>query len=171
MTFEDPVEIVVDGINQSQVFPDIGYTFASGLRTALRQDPDIIMVGEIRDSETADIALEAALTGHLVLSTIHTNSAAETVTRLINLGIKTFLIPATINAIISQRLVRRIDPTKSVKVAFSQLDSDMQERIKKILSVIPKDELQNRLSKEMMANPAFYIPDISKVAHADDAYQ
>lgn len=85
MTFEDPVEIVVEGINQSQVFPDIGYTFASGLRTALRQDPDIMMVGEIRDHETADIALEAALTGHLVLSTIHTNSAAETLTRLINL--------------------------------------------------------------------------------------
>jgi len=171
MTFEDPVEIVVDGINQSQVFPDIGYTFATGLRTALRQDPDIIMVWEIRDSETADIALEAALTGHLVLSTIHTNSAAETVTRLINLGIKTFLLPATINAIISQRLVRRIDPTKAIKIPFSGLDMDMQDRIKKILSAIPKDEIQNRLTKEMMANPAFYIPDVSKVSHPDDAYQ
>ena len=171
MTFEDPVEIVVDGINQSQVFPDIGYTFASGLRTALRQDPDIIMVWEIRDSETADIALEAALTGHLVLSTIHTNSAAETVTRLINLGIKTFLLPATINAIISQRLVRRINQEKAIKVPFSELNEDMQERIKKILSVIPKDEIQSRLSQAMMANPSFYIPDLSKVSHPDDAYQ
>lgn len=170
MTFEDPVEIVVDGINQSQVFPDIGYTFASGLRTALRQDPDIIMVWEIRDSETADIALEAALTGHLVLSTIHTNSAAETVTRLINLGIKTFLIPATINAIISQRLVRRINPEKAIKKTFAQLDPYMQKRIESVLSTIPKDELQNRISHEIMSNPLFSEPDMSKVEFADDAY-
>lgn len=171
MTFEDPVEIVVDGINQSQVFPDIGYTFASGLRTALRQDPDIIMVWEIRDNETADIALEAALTGHLVLSTIHTNSAAETVTRLINLWIKTFLLPATINAIISQRLVRRINPEKCMKKTFSELDPEMQKRIENILSGIPKDELESRLTPEIMANPTFYMPDFSKVKYADDAYK
>ena len=84
MTLEDPVEMQVDGLNQSQVFPDIGYTFAFGLRTALRQDPDIIMVWEIRDHETINIAIEAALTGHLVVSTIHTNSAAETITRILN---------------------------------------------------------------------------------------
>jgi len=107
----------------------------------------------------------------LVLSTIHTNSAAETVTRLINLGIKTFLLPATINAIISQRLVRRINQEKAIKVPFSELNEDMQERIKKILSVIPKDEIQSRLSQAMMANPSFYIPDLSKVSHPDDAYQ
>ncbi len=170
MTFEDPVEIVVDGINQSQVFPDIGYTFASGLRTALRQDPDIIMVWEIRDNETADIALEAALTGHLVLSTIHTNSAAETVTRLINLGIKTFLIPATINAIISQRLVRRINPEKAIKKTFAELDPYMQKRIEWVIATIPKDEIQNRISREIMSNPLFYEPDMSKVEFADDAY-
>jgi type II secretory ATPase GspE/PulE/Tfp pilus assembly ATPase PilB-like protein len=85
MTLEDPVENQIDGINQSQVFPDIGYTFAGGLRTALRQDPDIIMVGEIRDHETISTAIEASLTGHLVLSTIHTNSAAETLTRMLNM--------------------------------------------------------------------------------------
>ncbi len=170
MTFEDPVEIVVDGINQSQVFPEIGYTFASGLRTALRQDPDILMVWEIRDNETADIALEAALTGHLVLSTIHTNSAAETVTRLINLGIQTFLIPATINAIISQRLVRIIKPEKCLKKSFSELEPFMQKKIENVLATIPKEELQNRLSTEIMANPTFYVPDLSKITSADDAY-
>lgn len=85
MTLEDPVENQVDGINQSQVKPSIGYSFANGLRTALRQDPDIIMVGEMRDKETVDIAIEASLTGHLVLSTIHTNNASETITRILNM--------------------------------------------------------------------------------------
>lgn len=170
MTFEDPVEIVVDGINQSQIFPEIWYTFASGLRTALRQDPDIMMVGEIRDNETADIALEAALTGHLVLSTIHTNSAAETITRLINLGIKTFLIPATINAIISQRLIRRINPEKAIQKSFSELDEYMQKRVRNVIATIPKDELQNRISRKIMSNPLFYEPDLTKVKFADDAY-
>jgi len=170
MTFEDPVEIVVDGINQSQVFPDIWYTFASGLRTALRQDPDILMVWEIRDPETADIALEAALTGHLVLSTIHTNSAAETVTRLINLGIKTFLIPATINAIISQRLVRKINPEKAIKKSFLELDDYMQKKVQSVIASIPKDEIQSRISREVMSSPMFYEPDMTKVEFADDAY-
>ncbi len=108
LTIEDPVEIQMDGLNQSQVHADIDYTFANGLRTALRQDPDIIMVGEIRDQETMQIAIEASLTGHLVLSTIHTNSAVETLTRIDNLGIPPFLMAATIEMIISQRLVRRL---------------------------------------------------------------
>src|SRR3989339_36366 len=108
MTIEDPIEIQMDGLNQSQVHPDIEYTFATGLRTALRQDPNIIMVGEIRDRETINIAIEASLTGHLVLSTIHTNSAVETLTRIVNMGVPTFLMTATINAIIAQRLVRRL---------------------------------------------------------------
>ena len=108
LTIEDPVEIQMDGLNQSQVHPTIGYTFAFGLRTALRQDPNIIMVGEIRDHETIDVAVEAALTGHLVLSTIHTNSAVATLTRLLDLGIQPFLITATVNLIIAQRLVRKI---------------------------------------------------------------
>lgn len=170
MTFEDPVEIVVDGLNQSQIFPDIGYTFATGLRTGLRQDPDIMMVGEIRDQETADIAIEASLTGHLVLSTIHTNSAAETLTRLINLGIKTFLLPATINAIIAQRLVRRISPERCKKVPFSELDINLQQRIKNVISTTPKEEIRTRLSEEIMRNPSFLVPDPTKVTHPDQAY-
>lgn len=108
LTIEDPVEIQMDGLNQSQVHPDINYTFANGLRTALRQDPNIIMVGEIRDRETIDIAIEASLTGHLVLSTIHTNSAIETLTRIENMGVAPFLIASSIELIIAQRLVRKL---------------------------------------------------------------
>jgi type IV pilus assembly protein PilB len=108
LTFEDPVEIQMDGLSQSQVHPDIEYDFARGLRAALRQDPDIMMVGEIRDRETIDVAIEAALTGHLVLSTIHTNSAVETLTRILNMGVAPFLLTSTINTIIAQRLVRKM---------------------------------------------------------------
>ena len=170
MTFEDPVEIVVDGLNQSQIFPEIGYTFAAGLRTALRQDPDIMMVGEIRDQETADIAIEASLTGHLVLSTIHTNSAAETLTRLINLGVKTFLLPATINAIISQRLVRKINPEKAKKMKFSDLDINMQQRVKNVIASTSKEEIKARLSDTIMKDPSFLVPDMTKVTDPDQAY-
>src|SRR3989338_5829297 len=108
LTFEDPVEIQMDGLNQSQMHADIEYNFARGLRAALRQDPDIMMVGEIRDRETIDVAIEASLTGHLVLSTIHTNSAVETLTRILNMGVPPFLMTATINTIIAQRLVRKL---------------------------------------------------------------
>ena len=108
LTFEDPIENQMEGLNQSQVRPDIGYSFANGLRTALRQDPDIIMVGEIRDKETVDIAIEASLTGHLVLSTIHTNSAVETITRILNMKVQDFLLTATINLIIAQRLAKKL---------------------------------------------------------------
>jgi len=108
MTIEDPVEIQLDGLNQSQVHADINYTFANGLRTALRQDPDIIMVGEIRDRETIEIAIESSLTGHLVFSTIHTNSAVETLTRILNMGIPPFLLASTVELIIAQRLVRKL---------------------------------------------------------------
>lgn len=108
MTIEDPCEIQIDGLNQSQVHPDIGYSFAYGLRTGLRQDPDIIMVGEIRDKETVDVAIEAALTGHLVLSTIHTNSALDTIVRIGNMGVPQYLVTAAVNVIIAQRLARRI---------------------------------------------------------------
>ncbi len=108
LTIEDPVEIQLDGLSQSQVKQDIEYNFARGMRAALRQDPDIIMVGEIRDKETADTAIEASLTGHLVFSTLHTNSAVESLTRLINIGIQPYLIASTIELIIAQRLVRRL---------------------------------------------------------------
>ncbi len=108
LTLEDPVENQMEGLNQSQMKPTIGYSFADGLRTALRQDPDVIMVGEIRDKETIDIAIEASLTGHLVLSTIHTNSAVETITRIINMRVPDFLLVAAINLIIAQRLARKL---------------------------------------------------------------
>lgn len=107
-TLEDPIEYNIDFVNQSQVQPWIGYTFSSGLRSLVRQDPDIIMVGEIRDKETATLAVEAALTGHLVLSTIHTNSAAGTVQRLINMGVEPFLLASAMKMVISQRLWKRI---------------------------------------------------------------
>ena len=108
ITIEDPIEYQLMGINQVQVRADIGLDFASGLRSFLRQDPDIIMVGEIRDKETAEIAVKAALTGHLVLSTLHTNDAPSTVSRLTNMGIEAFLVTASVNMIIAQRLVRRV---------------------------------------------------------------
>tara|TARA_B100000508_G_scaffold60333_1_gene47340 strand:- start:373533 stop:375272 length:1740 start_codon:yes stop_codon:yes gene_type:complete len=108
VSLEDPVEYDITGVSQSQVRPEIGYTFASGLRSILRQDPDIIMVGEIRDKETAQLAIQAALTGHLVFSTIHTNTAAGAIPRLINMGIDPYLIAPTLVAVIGQRLVRKM---------------------------------------------------------------
>lgn len=108
LTIEDPVEIQLDGLNQSQVHHDIDYDFATGMRSALRQDPDIIMVGEIRDKETGNTAIEASLTGHLVFSTLHTNSAVESLTRLLNMGIPPYLLTSTIELIIAQRLVRKL---------------------------------------------------------------
>lgn len=108
VTLEDPVEYKMVGVNQIQVNPDVGLTFANGLRSILRQDPDVVMVGEIRDSETANLAVQAALTGHLVFSTLHTNSAAGVLPRLLDMGIEPFLIASTVNTIIGQRLVRRV---------------------------------------------------------------
>ncbi len=110
LTIEDPVEYVLEGINQVPVRPQIGLTFASALRSFLRQDPDIMMVGEIRDLETAQIAVQAALTGHLVLSTVHTNDAASAMTRLLDMGIEGYLLTSTINGVLGQRLVRRLCP-------------------------------------------------------------
>ena len=108
VTLEDPVEYKMDGVNQIQVNADVGLTFATGLRSILRQDPDVVMVGEIRDSETANLAVQAALTGHLVFSTLHTNSAAGVLPRLLDMDIEPFLIASTVNTIIGQRLVRRV---------------------------------------------------------------
>ncbi|HET9412270.1 MAG TPA: GspE/PulE family protein [Candidatus Saccharimonadales bacterium] len=108
VTLEDPVEYKMAGVNQIQVNPDVGLTFTTGLRSILRQDPNVIMVGEIRDKETADLAVQAALTGHLVFSTLHTNSAAGILPRLLDMGIEPFLIASTVNVIIGQRLVRRV---------------------------------------------------------------
>ncbi len=110
LTIEDPIEYRLPGVNQTQVNPQIGLDFAAGLRSFLRQDPDVMMVGEIRDLETAQIAVQAALTGHMLLSTLHTNSAASAVTRLIDMGVEPFLITTTLSAVLAQRLVRRLCP-------------------------------------------------------------
>jgi type IV pilus assembly protein PilB len=112
VTLEDPVEYKMDGINQIQVNADVGLTFASGLRSILRQDPDVVMVGEIRDKETAQLAVQAALTGHLVFSTLHTNSAAGILPRLLDMGVEPFLIASTVRTVIGQRLVRRVADNK-----------------------------------------------------------
>ena len=108
LSLEDPVEYFIDGVNQSQVKPEIGYTFASGLRQILRQDPDVIMVGEIRDNETAELAVHAALTGQIVIATLHTNNAVGAIPRLVDMKVEPFLLPAALNLMISQRLVRRL---------------------------------------------------------------
>ncbi len=111
LTVEDPVEYAVDGVGQTQVNPKVGLTFAAGLRAILRQDPDVVMVGEIRDRETAEIAVQASLTGHLVLSTVHTNDAVGAITRMRDMKVEPFLLASTLRAVIAQRLVRRLCPT------------------------------------------------------------
>jgi general secretion pathway protein E len=108
ITVEDPVEYKADNINQVQTNAKAGLTFASGLRSILRQDPDVVMVGEIRDSETAEIAIQAALTGHLVFSTLHTNNATASITRLVDMGIEQFLISSSLLGVLAQRLVRKL---------------------------------------------------------------
>lgn len=158
MTLEDPVENQIDGINQSQVKPQIWYTFASGLRTALRQDPDIIMVWEIRDKETIEIAIEASLTWHLVLSTIHTNSAAETLTRVIQMWIQPFLIPASFNIVIAQRLIRRLCSHCKKQIWLQELDKETLADIQNALKMTNKEELTSRVSEAILKQPKFYKP-------------
>jgi type II secretory ATPase GspE/PulE/Tfp pilus assembly ATPase PilB-like protein len=123
-TIEDPIEYQMPRINQTQVKADIGFTFSSGLRSLMRQDPDIIMVGEIRDEETASLAINAALTGHLVLATVHTNSAAGTVARLIDMGVETFLLTSTLRVAVGQRLVRRLQEDAREEYTLSQSEKD-----------------------------------------------
>ncbi|RJQ28893.1 type II/IV secretion system protein [Candidatus Parcubacteria bacterium] len=136
VSLEDPVEYFVEGVNQSQVRPEIGYDFASGLRQILRQDPDIIMVGEIRDNETAGLAVQSALTGHIVLSTLHTNNAVGVIPRLIDMKVEPFLIPVSLNLMIAQRLVGLLCPgCKVAEVAPPAL----QKVIKKTLSELPPE--------------------------------
>ncbi len=142
VTLEDPVEYKMDGINQIQVNADVGLTFASGLRSILRQDPDVVMVGEIRDKETAELAVQAALTGHLVFSTLHTNSAAGILPRLLDMGIEPFLIASTVRVVIGQRLVRRIGKnketyesdkveTEAIKATIGSLLPGKEDEVKK----------------------------------------
>ncbi|MCD5375339.1 GspE/PulE family protein [Candidatus Gracilibacteria bacterium] len=144
-TLEDPIEYDIEYVNQSQVHPAIGYTFASGLRSLVRQDPDIIMVGEIRDKETATLAVEAALTGHLVLSTIHTNSATGTIQRMINMGVEPFLLASAMKMVISQRLAKRLCHQCKKPQELSDL------KMKKVESF-----LENIMEKEEINKIIFY---------------
>ncbi|MEX2054029.1 MAG: GspE/PulE family protein [Candidatus Colwellbacteria bacterium] len=143
VSLEDPVEYFIDGVNQSQVRPEIGYNFASGLRQILRQDPDVIMVGEIRDSETAELAVHAALTGHIVLSTLHTNNAVGAIPRLIDMGVDPFLMPASLNLALAQRLVRRLDPECREAV---EAPAEIQEIIETEFSKLP-EQLKEAVAK------------------------
>jgi type IV pilus assembly protein PilB len=136
LSLEDPVEYNVPSISQSQVRPEIGYDFSTGLRTTLRQDPDIIMVGEIRDKETAQLAIQASLTGHLVLSTIHTNNSTGIVSRLVDMGVDPYLIPPTLILGMAQRLVRKLGPgagrvlpiNESLKLMLDKQFADLPEK-------------------------------------------
>ena len=130
LTIEDPIEYEIDGVSQSQVKPAIGLTFASALRAFLRQDPDVIMVGEMRDTETAQVGIQASLTGHLVLTTLHTNTAAAAITRLIDLQIEPFLLSASLQCIVAQRLVRLLCPhcRRAVEVDADFLHRDPRYR-------------------------------------------
>jgi type IV pilus assembly protein PilB len=135
VTLEDPVEYKMDGVNQIQVNAEVGLTFANGLRSILRQDPNVVMVGEIRDSETAGLAVQAALTGHLVFSTLHTNSAAGVLPRLLDMGIEPFLIASTVNTIIGQRLVRRVSAKRD---AYQSSPIETQNIMATVGHLLPK---------------------------------
>ncbi|HHT36717.1 MAG TPA: Flp pilus assembly complex ATPase component TadA [Firmicutes bacterium] len=140
ITIEDPVEYQLEGINQVQVNPKVNLTFATGLRSMLRQDPDVIMVGEIRDKETAEIAVRSALTGHLVLSTLHTNHTVATIARLMDMGIEPYLISSTVSAVISQRLVRKVCP--DCRQAVPLTDPVVIRFIKSLNMAVPEQVYQ-----------------------------
>ncbi len=139
VTLEDPVEYKMDGVNQIQVNTDAGLTFASGLRSILRQDPDVVMVGEIRDSETANLAVQASLTGHLVFSTLHTNSAAGILPRLLDMGIEPFLLASTLNTVIGQRLVRRVAPKRTSMQSTEMQTNEINNVLGDLLPKSPEE--------------------------------
>jgi len=149
MTLEDPIEYLIEGINQSQIKPEINYGFAQGLRHMVRQDPDILMVGEIRDEETASLAIHAALTGHLLLSTLHTTNVLGVIPRLIDMGIKPFLIPPTLNIALAQRLVRKLCPYCKKKV-------EAKEEVKNLISKEVKN-LPLKIRKSIRPSEMFYV--------------
>ncbi len=168
-TVEDPIEYRMPRINQTQVRPDIGLTFANGLRSLVRQDPNIVMVGEIRDNETASLAVNAALTGHLVLSTLHTSSAAGALPRLIDMKIEPFLLVSTINVIIAQRLVRRLYENKTPytlnKIQLEELERNVD--LSRVLEFLKKEKIVE--PKAEWANIKFYKPEPS--LDAPDGYR
>ncbi len=171
ITFEDPVEVKVHWLNQAQVRADIWFTFASGLRAALRQDPDIIMVWEIRDFETLNTGMEAAMTWHLVFSTVHTNSAAETITRVMNLGAKPYMITGTFNVIIAQRLARKLRDDAKVVVNVKEKYPELYESAKQALLTMKSDALDREMTMrnidpkalwDFMTNGTCFWPDPAK---------
>ncbi|MFH1412882.1 MAG: ATPase, T2SS/T4P/T4SS family [bacterium] len=155
VTLEDPVEYFIEGVNQSQIRPDIGFSFATGLRSLLRQDPDVMMVGEIRDNETAELAIHAALTGHLVLSTLHTNNAIGAVPRMLDMDTEAFLLGSVINMVIAQRLARRLcsDCRKEKK-----LPEKVLAEIKEKIAAIPEDILKKEIPDFDFSKAVFYEP-------------
>lgn len=158
ITLEDPVEYKLKGINQSQIQHDKGYTFAMGLRSILRQDPDIVMVGEIRDLETAEIAIQASLTGHLVISTIHTNSAAAAVPRFISMGVRPFLLAPALNCLIGQRLVRKLCPDCKQPAAISASVLTQIKAEFKLISPASKQPIPDLDSLRFFAPPSTKTP-------------
>ncbi len=144
VTLEDPIEYFIDGVNQSQVHEEIGYTFANGLRHILRQDPNIIMVGEIRDRETASLATQAALTGHIVLSTLHTNDSLGVIPRLVDMGVEKYLIPPTLNLAAAQRLLRRLCPTCKLQ---TQTNTAEEKIISDEIKTMPPEYQKQLLSQ------------------------
>lgn len=158
-TIEDPIEYHVKGVNQSQINPRVGFTFASGLRSFLRQDPDIIMVGEIRDQETAEIAIHAAMTGHLVLSTLHTNDAPTTIPRLLDMDIPPFLVAFTANIIIAQRLVRKICGHCKKEYTLEDKSINEIEKIfdtKKIIQLFKEQNIKLKSTEKNLKNMTFF---------------
>ena len=150
LSLEDPVEYDIQGVSQSQMRPEIGYTFASGLRAALRQDPDIIMVGEIRDKETAQLAIQAALTGHLVLSTIHTNNAIGVIPRLIDMGVDPYLIAPTLKLAIAQRLARRLKDDTGTEAL---IEKSMEAMMAETFSTLPEKYASRIPTGKTIAHP------------------
>ncbi|MDD2680578.1 MAG: GspE/PulE family protein [Patescibacteria group bacterium] len=158
-TLEDPIEYEMKGVNQSQVRPQVGFTFASGLRSLLRQDPNIIMVGEIRDEETAELSIHASLTGHLVVSTLHTNDAIGAVFRLLDMKIERFLLSSTLKTVVAQRLARRLCDRckKEVKLSAAELET-LASDLKGIPENILRAELPNLINLDDLNNYKFYHP-------------
>jgi type IV pilus assembly protein PilB len=164
ITLEDPIEYKLKGINQSQIDHSKHYDFATGLRSILRQDPNIVMIGEIRDSETAEIACQAALTGHLVVSTIHTNSAAGAIPRFLSMGVKPFFLAPALRAVIGQRLVRRLKKDMAIP---AKLSPTKLAQVKQVLGSISKASGE----KVDLSKLTFYEPDPKKITATDDGYK
>jgi len=168
VTLEDPVEYFIHGVNQSQIRPEIGFTFAAGLRSLLRQDPDIMMVGEIRDNETAELAIHAALTGHLVLSTLHTNDAIGTMPRLIDMKIEPFLLSSVMDMIIAQRLARRLCPyCKKERKVPDNVISDIRRQ----LTQVPLETLKKYIPEYDEAKPFMLYEPIGCVRCSKTGYK